>query len=135
VQKLSRVYRTGRFAGRSNKSTPRAPSVYACYRFAAKLRAHSPLVEATLGAIVSALRAELPEYGKRSCADRSCPRLTCSGSAGAFARTSARSTAESERAERLAETRLRRHAAGEKRKLLERERDAGADEGAYDQHD
>ncbi len=40
-----------------------APSVYACYRFTAKLRAHSPLVEATLGAIVSALRAELPEYG------------------------------------------------------------------------
>jgi hypothetical protein len=41
-----------------------ARSVYALYRLAAKLRAHSPLVEATLGAIVSALRAELPEYGK-----------------------------------------------------------------------
>jgi hypothetical protein len=40
-----------------------APSVHACYRFAAELRAHSPLVEATLTAIVSALRAELPEYG------------------------------------------------------------------------
>lgn len=34
--------------------------------------------------------------------------------------------AETERAERIAETRLRRQAAGEKRKLLERERDAGA---------
>jgi hypothetical protein len=41
-----------------------APNVCACYRFATKLRAHSPVVEATLGAIVSALRAELPEYGK-----------------------------------------------------------------------
>jgi DDE family transposase len=48
-----------------------APSVYACYRFAAKLRAHSPLVEATLGAIVSALRAELPEYGKNIAIDAS----------------------------------------------------------------
>ena len=47
------------------------PSVYACYRFAAKLRAHSPLVEATLGAIVSALRAELPEYGKDIAIDAS----------------------------------------------------------------
>jgi hypothetical protein len=45
--------------------------VYACYRFAAKLRAHSPLVEATLGAIVSALRAELPEYGKDIAIDAS----------------------------------------------------------------
>jgi IS5 family transposase len=48
-----------------------APSVYACYRFAVKLRAHSPLVEATLGAIVSALRAELPEYGKDIAIDAS----------------------------------------------------------------
>src|SRR5437764_878050 len=48
-----------------------APSVYACYRFTTKLRAHSPLVEATLGAIVSALRAELPEYGKDIAIDAS----------------------------------------------------------------
>ncbi|HTE83157.1 MAG TPA: transposase [Dehalococcoidia bacterium] len=39
------------------------PSVWAMYRFSVKLRAHSPLIEATLGGIVSALRAELPEYG------------------------------------------------------------------------
>src|SRR5207247_6717736 len=39
-----------------------APSVYALYRFAAQLRAHSPLVEATLGAIGPALRAAHPEY-------------------------------------------------------------------------
>ena len=36
-----------------------------------KLRAHSPLVEATLGAIVSALRAELPEYAKDIAIDAS----------------------------------------------------------------
>jgi transposase, IS5 family len=47
------------------------PSHWACYRFATKLRAHSPLVEATLGAIVSALRAELPEYGKDVAIDAS----------------------------------------------------------------
>jgi IS5 family transposase len=47
------------------------PSEWACYRFAAKLRAHSPLVEATLGAIVSALRAELSEYGKDIAIDAS----------------------------------------------------------------
>ena len=48
-----------------------SPSEWACYRFAVKLRAHSPLVEATLGAIVSALRAELPEYGKDIAIDAS----------------------------------------------------------------
>jgi hypothetical protein len=40
-----------------------APSVYACYRFAAKLRAHRPLLDASLSRPVAALRAELPEYG------------------------------------------------------------------------
>jgi hypothetical protein len=48
-----------------------SPSEWACYRFAVKLRAHSPLVEATLGAIVSALRAERPEYGKDIAIDAS----------------------------------------------------------------
>jgi hypothetical protein len=48
-----------------------SPSEWACYRFAVKLRAHSPLVEATLGAIVSALRAELPEYAKDIAIDAS----------------------------------------------------------------
>jgi hypothetical protein len=47
------------------------PSVWAMYRFSTKLRAHSPLVEATLGVIVSALRAELPEYGKDIAIDAS----------------------------------------------------------------
>jgi hypothetical protein len=40
-------------------------------------------------------------------------------------RLAALERAEAERAQRLAEKRLRRHAAREKRKLLERERDAG----------
>src|SRR5213595_1304409 len=40
-----------------------APSVYACYRFAAKLRVHRPLLNASLSRVVAALRAELPEYG------------------------------------------------------------------------
>lgn len=48
-----------------------SPSEWACYRFAVKLRAHSPLVEATLGAIVSALRAELLEYAKDIAIDAS----------------------------------------------------------------
>jgi hypothetical protein len=46
-------------------------SVWAMYRFARKLRAHRPLVAATLGAIVSALRAEFPEYGKDIAIDAS----------------------------------------------------------------
>src|SRR5438067_13340021 len=36
-----------------------APSVYACYRFAAKLRTHKPLLDACLARVTSALRAEL----------------------------------------------------------------------------
>jgi len=56
--------------------------VYACYRFATKLRAHSPLVEATLGAIVSALRAELTwtfagADAKRNATKWRCPTREC----------------------------------------------------------
>src|SRR5947209_15867262 len=36
-----------------------APSVYACYRFAAKLREHKPILDATLARIVESLSAEL----------------------------------------------------------------------------
>jgi len=39
------------------------PSVYALYRFATKLRAHKPLVDACLDRVTASLRAELPEYG------------------------------------------------------------------------
>jgi len=48
-----------------------APSVYALYRFAAKLRAHKPLLDACLSRITDGLRAELPEYGQDVAIDAS----------------------------------------------------------------
>ena len=48
-----------------------APSVYACYRFAGKLRAHKPLLDACLDRLAGALRAELPDYGREVCIDAS----------------------------------------------------------------
>ena len=39
------------------------PSVYACYRFAAKLRAYKPLLDACLARVTASLHAELPEMG------------------------------------------------------------------------
>jgi len=40
-----------------------APSVYALYRFATKLRRNKPVLEACLNRTATALRAERPEYG------------------------------------------------------------------------
>jgi hypothetical protein len=48
-----------------------APSVYACYRFAAKLREHKPLLDACLARVAASLRAELPEYGRNLAIDAS----------------------------------------------------------------
>lgn len=48
-----------------------APSVYACYRFATKLRRHKPLLDATLARVTAALSAELPEYGRDVAIDAS----------------------------------------------------------------
>jgi transposase, IS5 family len=48
-----------------------APSVYACYRFTAKLRKHRPLLDACLARLVDGLRAELPEYGQDVAIDAS----------------------------------------------------------------
>ena len=48
-----------------------APSVYACYRFAAKLREQKPILDATLARLVESLRAELPEYGQDIALDAS----------------------------------------------------------------
>lgn len=48
-----------------------APSVYACYRFAAKLREHKPLLDAALASLVAGLSAELPEYGQDIAIDAS----------------------------------------------------------------
>jgi hypothetical protein len=48
-----------------------APSVYACYRFAAKLREHKPILDATLARLVERLSAEVPEYGQDIAIDAS----------------------------------------------------------------
>ena len=47
------------------------PSVYACYRFAAKLRTHRPLLGACLERVVASLREELPGYGEDIAIDAS----------------------------------------------------------------
>src|SRR5437588_11789204 len=41
-----------------------APSVYACYRFAAKLREHKNLLDDCLSAVTRSLHAEHPEMGR-----------------------------------------------------------------------
>jgi IS5 family transposase len=41
-----------------------APSVYACYRFAAKLREHGDALDICLDSALTALRTDLPEMGK-----------------------------------------------------------------------
>lgn len=48
-----------------------APSVYACYRFATKLREHKPILDAALARIVAGLSAELPDYGQDIAIDAS----------------------------------------------------------------
>lgn len=40
------------------------PSVYACYRFAAKLRAFRPVLDASLDRVTAALHAQYPEMGR-----------------------------------------------------------------------
>jgi Transposase DDE domain len=39
------------------------PSVWACYRFSEKLRAHKPLLDQAIQRLSEGLRAELPDYG------------------------------------------------------------------------
>src|SRR4051812_28364916 len=48
-----------------------APSIWACYRFATKLRNEKPLLDACLDSIAAALRAKLPEYGRDVAIDAS----------------------------------------------------------------
>src|SRR5207244_3824828 len=48
-----------------------APSVYALYRFATKLRQHKPLLDACLDRVASSLRAEIPEYARDIAIDAS----------------------------------------------------------------
>ena len=48
-----------------------APSVYALYRFATKLREHKPLLDACLSRIAASLSAELPDMGRDVAIDAS----------------------------------------------------------------
>ena len=48
-----------------------APSVYALYRFATKLRQHKPLLDACLDRVAASLRDELPEMGRDVAIDAS----------------------------------------------------------------
>jgi IS5 family transposase len=48
-----------------------APSEWACYRFGAKLRSHTPLLDACLSHIAESLRAELPDLGRDVAVDAS----------------------------------------------------------------
>jgi hypothetical protein len=41
-----------------------APSVYACYSFATKLRAHSDKLDACIGGVLSGLRVPHPELAE-----------------------------------------------------------------------
>jgi IS5 family transposase len=47
------------------------PSVYACYRFAKKLRDNRPALDACFTALASSLRRELPDYGRDVAIDAS----------------------------------------------------------------
>jgi hypothetical protein len=47
------------------------PSVYACYRFAAKLRAYKPLLDACLDRVLASLHHESPEMGRNVTIDAS----------------------------------------------------------------
>ena len=47
------------------------PSVYACYRFAAKIRKHRPLLDACIERVTASLRTQLPGYGRDIAIDAS----------------------------------------------------------------
>ena len=47
------------------------PSVYAAYRFAAKLREHQAMLDACIGRVTDGLRAKLPGYGEHVAIDAS----------------------------------------------------------------
>ncbi len=48
-----------------------APSVYACYRFAAKLRQFRPLLDACIASVLSSLHDAVPEFGEHVAIDGS----------------------------------------------------------------
>jgi transposase, IS5 family len=47
------------------------PSVYACYRFTAKLRDHRAMLDACIGRVVASLHAKVPGYGQDVAIDAS----------------------------------------------------------------
>src|SRR5213083_2155540 len=47
------------------------PSVWAMYRFATKLRANKPILDAALDALAASLRAEYPDFGRDVAIDAS----------------------------------------------------------------
>ena len=47
------------------------PSVYACYRFAAKLRTYSDMLAACIDRVTASLHEQLPEYGRNVAIDGS----------------------------------------------------------------
>jgi hypothetical protein len=47
------------------------PSVYACYRFAAKLRTHRAMLDACIDGVTAGLREKLPHYGRDIAIDAS----------------------------------------------------------------
>jgi hypothetical protein len=47
------------------------PSVYACYRFTAKLRAYSEILDRCIDRVTAGLSAELPEYGRSTSTNES----------------------------------------------------------------
>ena len=48
-----------------------APSVYACYRFAAKLRRYQPMLDACIARVLSSLKTAEPEFGQDVAIDAS----------------------------------------------------------------
>jgi hypothetical protein len=56
--------------------TREVPSVYACYRFTAKLRARSHLLDGCLDRVTAGLSAQLPDYGRKATKWR-CPTGEC----------------------------------------------------------
>ena len=51
------------------------PSVHACYRFTAKLRAFKPLLDACLDRVTAALHEQMPNLGQTVAIDASDKRL------------------------------------------------------------
>jgi hypothetical protein len=47
------------------------PSVYACYRFTAKLRTYSDMLARCIDGVTASLHAQLPEYGRNIAIDAS----------------------------------------------------------------